>query len=80
MLIWLIMSSVYQEFLAKSLTDKYSTLSNQMDKIIHDANSEIMGLRDKLSGTAPLEFSSLWYLLTSHSYARGTEDARAEEP
>lgn len=42
--------SVYQEFLARSLTDKYSTLSSQMDKIIHDANSEIMSLRDKLSG------------------------------
>ena len=44
-------SSVYQEFLAKSLTEKYSSLSSQMDKIIHDANAEIMGLRDKLSGT-----------------------------
>ncbi|EMC91898.1 hypothetical protein BAUCODRAFT_58923, partial [Baudoinia panamericana UAMH 10762] len=40
---------IYQEFLARSLTDKYSTLSSQMDRIIHDANSEIMGLRDKLS-------------------------------
>ncbi|KAK3071198.1 hypothetical protein LTR53_009078 [Teratosphaeriaceae sp. CCFEE 6253] len=38
----------YQEFLARSLTDKYSTLSSQMDKIIHDANSEITGLRDRL--------------------------------
>lgn len=42
--------SIYQDFLARSLTDKYSTLSSQMDKIIHDANSEILGLRDKLSG------------------------------
>ncbi|TKA33678.1 hypothetical protein B0A50_00514 [Salinomyces thailandicus] len=40
---------VYQEFLARSLTDKYSALSTHMDKIIHDANSEILGLRDKLS-------------------------------
>lgn len=41
--------SVYQEYLAKSLTDKYTSLSAQMDKIIHDANSEITGLRDKLA-------------------------------
>ena len=46
------LASVYQEFLARSLTDKYSMLSSQMDKIIHDANSEITSLRDKLSGTA----------------------------
>ncbi|TKA65283.1 hypothetical protein B0A55_09535 [Friedmanniomyces simplex] len=39
---------IYQEFLARSLTDKYATLSSQMDKIIHDANSEITSLRDKL--------------------------------
>ncbi|TKA68538.1 hypothetical protein B0A49_06711, partial [Cryomyces minteri] len=40
---------VYQEFLAKSLTEKYSTLSSQMDKIINDANAEITNLREKLS-------------------------------
>ncbi|KAK3651539.1 hypothetical protein LTR56_005681 [Elasticomyces elasticus] len=39
---------IYQEFLARSLTDKYSALSLQMDKIIHDANSEITSLREKL--------------------------------
>ncbi|KAK0343142.1 hypothetical protein LTR91_026149 [Friedmanniomyces endolithicus] len=39
---------LYQEFLARSLTDRYATLSSQMDKIIHDANSEITSLRDKL--------------------------------
>lgn len=42
--------SIYQEFLARSLTDKYSSLSTEMDKIISEANNEIMGLRDKLSG------------------------------
>ncbi|QSZ34318.1 hypothetical protein DSL72_005909 [Monilinia vaccinii-corymbosi] len=41
---------VYQEYLAKSLTDKYSTLNSQMDKIIHDANSEISNLRNKILG------------------------------
>ncbi|KAM3067213.1 hypothetical protein ACMFMG_005419 [Clarireedia jacksonii] len=39
---------VYQEYLAKSLTDKYATLNTQMDKIIHDANSEISNLRNKM--------------------------------
>jgi len=42
--------STYQEYLARSLTDKYSTLSGQMDKIIYDANSEIASLREKLDG------------------------------
>ncbi|RAL65570.1 hypothetical protein DID88_005242 [Monilinia fructigena] len=41
---------VYQEYLAKSLTDKYSTLNSQMDKIIHDANSEISNLRNMMIG------------------------------
>lgn len=41
--------SIYQEYLAKSLTDKYHNLSVQMDKIINDANSEIDGLNQKLS-------------------------------
>lgn len=43
--------SVYQEYLAKSLTDKYSNLSTQLDQIIHEANSEIVTLRNKLSGS-----------------------------
>lgn len=42
--------SVYQEFLARSLTDKYSSLSAHLDKVIHEANSEITGLREKLAG------------------------------
>ncbi|KAI9723940.1 MAG: hypothetical protein M1812_000658 [Candelaria pacifica] len=40
---------VYQEYLAKTLTDKYATLSSHMDKIIHDANTEISTLHNKLS-------------------------------
>lgn len=43
-------SSIYQEFLARSLTDKYSSLSSQMDKVINEANSEITKLRQKLEG------------------------------
>ncbi|KAI9736390.1 MAG: hypothetical protein M1818_006123 [Claussenomyces sp. TS43310] len=40
---------VYQQYLARSLTDKYAALSTQMDKVIHDANAEISDLRDKLA-------------------------------
>ncbi|KAL8673169.1 MAG: hypothetical protein Q9168_002398 [Polycauliona sp. 1 TL-2023] len=40
---------VYQEYLAKSLTDKYNKLGTQVDKIIHDANTEITALNQKLS-------------------------------
>ncbi|OCK86387.1 hypothetical protein K432DRAFT_284568 [Lepidopterella palustris CBS 459.81] len=39
---------VYQEYLAKTWTEKYQNLSNQMDKLILDANSEIKALQDKL--------------------------------
>lgn len=39
---------MYQEFLSRSLTDKYSTLSTQMDQIIYDANSELTNLREKM--------------------------------
>ncbi|KAL1622855.1 hypothetical protein SLS54_004875 [Diplodia seriata] len=39
---------MYQEYLAKSLTEKYAMLNSQMDKVVHDANTEIAGLRDKL--------------------------------
>ncbi|KAL6703246.1 hypothetical protein ACN47E_010034 [Coniothyrium glycines] len=39
---------VYQEHLAKALADKYETLSQQMDQLIHEANSQIKGLQEKL--------------------------------
>lgn len=39
---------IYQEHLAKGLTEKYNTLSQQMDQLIHDANSQIQALQDKL--------------------------------
>jgi E3 ubiquitin-protein ligase CCNP1IP1 len=45
----LTLCSIYQEYLAKSLTDKYGNLSVQVDKIIHDANSEIDNLNQKLA-------------------------------
>ncbi|KAJ5102293.1 Zinc finger protein [Penicillium alfredii] len=40
----------YQEFLGKTLTEKYTNLSTQMDKVIHNANTEIMSLQSKVSG------------------------------
>jgi hypothetical protein len=39
---------IYQEHLAKSLTEKYTTLSQQMDQLILDANTQIKALQDKL--------------------------------
>ncbi|KAF1941786.1 hypothetical protein EJ02DRAFT_346880 [Clathrospora elynae] len=39
---------IYQEHLAKGLMEKYNTLSQQMDQLIHDANSQIKALQDKM--------------------------------
>ncbi|CZT07144.1 related to lactose regulatory protein [Rhynchosporium graminicola] len=39
----------YQAFLAKSLTDKYSMLNNQVDKLVHEANEQITTLQDKVT-------------------------------
>lgn len=47
--------SVYQEYLAKSLTERSNSLSGQLDKIIRDANSEIGSLRDKVAAMALAE-------------------------
>jgi hypothetical protein len=41
---------IYQEHLAKGLTEKYNTLSQQMDQLIHDANAQIKALQDKMEG------------------------------
>ncbi|KAJ5083415.1 cyclin [Penicillium angulare] len=40
---------LYQEFLGKSLTEKYTGLNTQMDKLILNANSEISNLHSKLT-------------------------------
>ncbi|PYH96628.1 cyclin [Aspergillus ellipticus CBS 707.79] len=39
----------YQEFVAKTLTEKYGNLNTQMDKVIHNANSEISTLQSRIS-------------------------------
>ena len=41
--------SFYQEHLGKNLKDKYGQLSNAMDKIINEANTEISTLQNKIS-------------------------------
>ncbi|GKZ24093.1 hypothetical protein AbraCBS73388_010711 [Aspergillus brasiliensis] len=38
----------YQEYLAKTLTDKYTNLNTQMDKVIHNANTEISALQARI--------------------------------
>lgn len=43
-------SRFYQEYRAKTLTEKYANLNTQMDKVIHNANTEILSLQNKLSG------------------------------
>ncbi|OAX85379.1 hypothetical protein ACJ72_00227 [Emergomyces africanus] len=39
----------YQEYLGKSLTEKYGALNQHMDKVIHDANAEISNLQNRVS-------------------------------
>ncbi|KAI5197749.1 hypothetical protein E4T39_07127 [Aureobasidium subglaciale] len=40
--------SMYHDYMAKNLADRYASLNSQMDNVIKDANSEIGGLRAKL--------------------------------
>ncbi|KAF5636660.1 e3 ubiquitin ligase CCNB1IP1 [Fusarium sp. NRRL 52700] len=42
----------YQQYLYKTLTDKYANLSVRLEKTVNDANSEIEGLHHKLSSLA----------------------------
>ncbi|KJF60436.1 E3 ubiquitin-protein ligase CCNP1IP1 [Coccidioides immitis RS] len=39
----------FQEYLGKNLTDKYTALNRQMDKVVHDANSEITSLHQRIA-------------------------------
>ena len=41
-------SSMYHDYMAKTLADRYANLNSQMDNVIKDANSEISVLRDRL--------------------------------
>ena len=40
----------YQEYLYKTLSEKYSTLSMRLDKTVNDANTEIDSLHRTISG------------------------------
>ena len=57
MLLELTIFSVYQEFLAKSLTDKYNHLNVQMDRLVNEANSELEVINRKLSGMLFVSFA-----------------------
>jgi hypothetical protein len=42
---------LYNEAMGKNLADKYSHLSSELDKIVHEANSELRKLENKVKGT-----------------------------
>ena len=44
----LITYSIYQEYTVKAMTEKHNTLNVQIDKILHEANSELNMLNQKL--------------------------------
>ena len=46
--------SIYQEYLARVLTDKYGNLNMEMDRIINEANAQIDKLTQKLSRSSHL--------------------------
>ncbi|KAK0119551.1 hypothetical protein ONS95_010991 [Cadophora gregata] len=63
----------YQEYLAKNLTDKYTMLNSQVDKVVHDANSEISNLRNNISSRLPLTI--LAALLMYVTYMEADQDS-----
>jgi hypothetical protein len=69
---------VYQEHLAKGLTEKYNTLSQQMDQLIHEANAQIQALQDKMQSEAIQTVTG--NPLISNSNAGRVLCARREEP
>lgn len=57
----------YQQYLYKTLTDKYSNLGTRLEKTVNDANSEIEGLHHKLSSWFLPEWSRLACANTSQA-------------
>ena len=53
--------STYQEYLAKTLTEKYGNLSLQMDNIINEANTEMDHLNQKMEGKCVSLFHTVTY-------------------
>ena len=41
--------SIYQEYLAKTLTDKYGALNAEVDRITNEANSQLERLTQQIS-------------------------------
>lgn len=39
---------LFQETFSRNLNDKYTSLNSQLDKLVHDANTEISNLRKRL--------------------------------
>lgn len=72
-------SSLYQEFLGKTLTEKYATLNTQMDKIIHNANAEISTLQTRLQGSYTYSFGGIT-LPKKPRYATIPRPAAEEKP
>lgn len=72
-------SRFYQEFLGKTLTEKYTSLNAQMDKVVHNANTEIATLQSKLSGT-PCSLEPQVSQLSILRNAGHTRAAREEKP
>ncbi|KAL1653482.1 hypothetical protein SLS61_003992 [Didymella pomorum] len=68
---------IYQEHLAKGLTDKYNVLSQQMDQLIHDANAQIKALQDKVQDCEALEAKN--NELSSHFLERAKALARQKK-
>ena len=50
-------TSVYQEYLAKTLTDKYNHLNIQMDRMVNEANSELEILHQRLNSMPRLNLA-----------------------
>ena len=47
---------IYQDQLARSLTEKYTSLNQQMDQLINGANTQIKVLQDKIQGSCASAF------------------------
>lgn len=74
------MHRFYQEFLGKSLTEKYTSLSSQMDKVIHNANSEISTLHKKISGARDSELNNTLLTLQLSRLAPSARATPEEKP
>ena len=55
----------YQQYLYRTLTDKYSNLGIRLEKTVSDANTEIEGLQHKMSSQCSLTPYSKYIVLTN---------------